>query len=372
MGGVCDSRFEIVREAFEANFEAGLEAGAACAAVVDGRLVVDLYGGVARVRTGQLWERETLVDCRSATKGLTALCLAIFVDRGLVDVDAPLRRYWPELRVDPTVRQALSHQAGVPVLDNVPPGAILDWDVMAGAVANQEPMWVPGERHGYHGASFGWLVGEPVRRMTGESLSTFLAREVFGRLGVEGFMGTPQHLHGRMADLLWGRPAHGDAGPPPSSEGSTPNLAARMFAPVLPPLAPTMNDLAFRSTTIPVTGAAVTARALAEVCGQLARDGGVLVSAAVARSMGELQVDGEDAILGVPVSRTLGYELTPSWAHDGRPPHCWGSPGAGGVVTFVDTEAKLGFAYLNNAVWSGRPAMDPRSANITRALYACL
>lgn len=373
MAGVCDPSFASVQQAFEGNFEAGLEAGAACAVVVEGRLVVDLFGGFADAEARRPWERDTLVDCRSATKGLTALCLAVLVDRGLVDFDAPLRSYWPELRVDPTVRQALSHQAGIPIVDDLPAGAILDWEVMAAAVAGQAPMWSPGERHGYHGASFGWLVGEPVRRIAGEPLAAFLTREVFDRLDVEGHMGTPRAQHGRVADLVWGRPAHGGAGTPPTGPaGSGPTLVQRMYAPVLPPLAPTMNDPAFRSAAIPVTGAAVTARTFATVYGQLALDGGALVSPSVARAMGELQVDGDDAILGVPIGRTLGYELTPAWADDGRPAHCWGSPGGGGVVTFVDAEARIGFAYLNNASWSGPPGKDPRAANISRALYACL
>jgi CubicO group peptidase (beta-lactamase class C family) len=143
VAGTCDPGFRSVQEeAFEENLAAGLEAGAACAVVVDGHCVVDLWGGICDAE-GQPWERDTLVDCRSATKGLTALCLAILVDRGLVDVDASLRDYWPELRINPTVRHALSHQAGIPVIDDVPRAAILDWDVMAAAVARQEPMWSP-------------------------------------------------------------------------------------------------------------------------------------------------------------------------------------------------------------------------------------
>ena len=132
-----------------------------------------------------------------------------------------------------------------------------------------------------------------------------------------------------------------------------------MYAPVLPPLAPPMNDPTFRSASIPVTGAAVTARTLAVIFGELACDGGSLLSAGVARAIGEVQVEGEDAILGIPVSRTLGYERTPAWADDGRPAHCWGSPGGGGVVTFVDPATRVGYAYLNNASWSGPPGQDP-------------
>jgi CubicO group peptidase (beta-lactamase class C family) len=266
----------------------------------------------------------------------------------------------------------LSHQAGIPVIDDVPVGAILDWEVMAAAVAHQEPMWAPGERHGYHGTSFGWLVGQPVRRASGTTLSDFVQREVFDRLGVEGFIGTPTEQHHRMASLVWGRPAHGGAAPPPgSAAGGAPSLAQRMFAPVLPPLAPAMNDAAFRRASIPFTGAAVTARTLAAIFGELSCDGGRLVSATVARDLGDVQIDGDDAVFGVPISRTLGYERTPVWADDGRPAHCWGSPGGGGVVTFADPVARIGFAYVNNAAWSGT-GEDPRAARLTRALYSCL
>jgi CubicO group peptidase (beta-lactamase class C family) len=373
VGGTCDPRFEAVREAFEANIAAGLEAGASCAVVVNGSRVVDVWGGVADTATGTPWEANTLVDCRSATKGLTALCLFLLVDRALVDLDAPLRRYWPELRVDPTVRQALSHQAGVPVIDDLPRGAILDWEVMAEAVARQEPMWTPGERHGYHGASFGWLVGEPVRRLTRESLQAFLKREVLDSLDLDGFMGTPADHHGRLATLIWGLPSHGETPMPQGvTAGTPPTLAQRMYAPVLPPLAPGMNDPAFRSAPIPVTGAAVTASVFAEIFGQLALGGGSLVSRSAATEMGSLEVEGEDAVLGIPVRRSAGYEMTPTWADDGRPSSCFGSPGGGGVVTFADPEAEIGFAYLNNASWSGPPGPDPRAASITRALYSCL
>ena len=373
MAGRCDSRFTAVEDAFEENIAAGLEAGAACAVVIDGDLVIDLWGGHADPTTALSWERDTLVDCRSATKGLTALCLALLVDRGVVDLDHQVRRYWPEFRVEATVRQAFSHQAGIPIVDDLKPGAILAWDVMANAIARQEPMWHPGERHGYHGVSFGWLVGEPVRRITGETLPGVLKREVFERLDVDGFMGTPVEHQPRMATLVWGRPAHGaHAAAPTGPTGSDPTLAQKMYAPVLPPLAPPMNDAGFRAAAIPVTGAAVTARTLAAIYGELAEDGGVLVSADTTRAMGDVQVDGDDAILGVSVSRSLGYERTPSWTNDGRPSYCWGSPGGGGVVTFVDPVARIGYAYVNNASWAGSPGQDPRSGRITTALYACL
>jgi CubicO group peptidase (beta-lactamase class C family) len=180
----------------------------------------------------------------------------------------------------------------------------------------------PGARHGYHGTSFGWLVGEPVRRVTGTTVREFLWREVLARLQLDGFMGTPPDQHPRMATLVWGTRAHGRPVQPPSGPTSKEaTLAQRTYAPVLPPLAPPMNDAAFRSAAIPVTGAAVTARTFAVIiCGELARGGGALVSPNTARAMGEAQVDGEDAILGIPVSRdpglrthaTLGRRWAPS------------------------------------------------------------
>ncbi|HET9732808.1 MAG TPA: serine hydrolase domain-containing protein [Acidimicrobiales bacterium] len=190
-------------DAFRENFDAGLELGAACALVLDGRVVVDLWAGRTAIG-GTEWAPDTLVDCRSATKALTALCLHLLVERGSVELDAPVRRYWPELRCDPTVRQALSHQAGIPVVDRAGPGAVPDWQRMADAVAVQEPMWEPGDRHGYHGVSFGWLVGEPVRRLTGRPLPDVFATEIAGPLGLDSRMGTADTDPVRIATLVAG------------------------------------------------------------------------------------------------------------------------------------------------------------------------
>lgn len=369
--GSCDVRFRGLKEAFAESFSMGLEVGAACSVVVDGVLVVDVWGGHIR-RDGSAWQRDTMVDCRSATKALTALCLHILVDRGLVDLDAPVRRYWPNLRSDPLVRHALAHQAGIPVLDDVPPGGILEWATIAGLVEGQAPMWAPGEQHGYHGVTFGWLVGEPIRRVTGGTVSDVLRREVTGRLGVECFMGTPAHEQGRVAPLVASPRAHDGPMRPSALGRPADSLAARMYAPVLPPLAPPMNSSAFRSAEIPVTGVTGTARAFAAIYGELASGGGRLLSVSTLGEMATEHVSGRDAVLGVPVRRGLGVELTPPGAQDGRPAHAFGHPGGGGVLTFADAEAKLGFAYLNNASWGGVPGQDPRAASLTRAVYDAL
>lgn len=369
--GSCDPGFLPVREAFANNFDSGLEVGASCAVAINSRLVVDLWGGETEPG-GAPWTRDTLVDCRSATKALTALCLHLLVDRGQVDLDAPVRRYWPTLGVDPLVRHALAHQAGIPVLDNVPQGGILDWSTIARAVEAQPPMWSPGEQHGYHGVSFGWLVGEPIRQVSGDTVSQFLRSEVVGPLGVHCFMGTPAQEHDRVAPLVAPPPAHGGSGRVSALDRPADSLVARMYAPVLPPLAPSMNSPEFRSAEIPVTGVTATARAFATIYGELAAGGGRLLSATAVSGMATEQVSGTDAVLGIPVRRALGFELTPSWAEDGRPAHAFGHPGGGGVLTFADSEAGVGFAYLNNASWGGAPGQDPRAASLTRALYEVL
>jgi CubicO group peptidase (beta-lactamase class C family) len=371
---MIDPRFQAVEEAFRANFAAGLEVGAACAVVADGRVVVDLWGGRCWT-TGPPWEAHTMVETRSVTKGVAALCLHILVDRGLVDPDAPVRTYWPELRADPLVRHVLTHEAGIPVIDApLPEGAILDWDVMAAAIAAQEPEWEPGARTGYHGVTFGWLVGEVVRRVSGRSIGRFLADEVTGPLGVDYFIGTPASEHHRIAPLVVAPPrADGRPIPPAFTTTQPPDsLAARVYAPMYPPISPRWNSPEFRSAEIPVANGIGTARALAVIFGELARGGGRLVSEDAVREMSAERVDGIDAVLGMPVRRSLGFDLPTVALPDGRPPHAFGHPGASGFLAFADPEAGIGFAYVKNAGSNADPGQDRRASSLVNALYDCL
>ncbi|HEY7134138.1 MAG TPA: serine hydrolase domain-containing protein [Acidimicrobiia bacterium] len=372
MDGTCDRRYAAVADVFEANFAAGLEVGAACAIVLDGRFVVDLWGG-STAPAGAAWHHDTLVEIRSATKGVTALCAHMLVDRGLVDLDAPVRRYWPELRADPLVRHALTHEAGIPVIDApLGPNALIDWDAIASAVAVQEPLWDPGERHGYHGVTFGWLIGELVRRVDGRSIGRFVRDEVAAPLDPDFFIGTPSSEHHRIAPMVAPPVGHGAPSTRPILAVEPDSLAARMYAPVFPPVSPPWNSPEFWSAEIPVTNGICTARALAAIYGDLASDRPTLVRADTVERMGVQQVAGTDAVLGIDVRRTLGFELAAPWADDGRPPHAFGHPGAGGFLGFADPEARVGFAYVKNAGWGGEPGRDPRAASLVKALYASL
>lgn len=370
MPGNWSSRFDAVVDAFADNFRQGLEVGAACAMVVDGELVVDIWDGLVRPG-GAAWEGDTLVETRSATKGITALCMHMLIDRNVVDLDAPVRRYWPQLRADPLVRHALAHSAGIPVIDApLPPNALIDWNAMADAVAAQEPLWDPGAKNGYHGVTFGWLIGEVLRRVTGTTIGEFVRSDVASHVGGDYFIGTPKSEHHRIAPMV-ASPRAQQAGPPaPKPRGQ--ELAARMFAPVYPPVSPPWNSPEFWSAEIPVTNGICTARALACIYGHLAQGGGPFVSAPAVRRMSTDVYDGADEVLGIPVRRTLGLELPPVWADDGRPPHAFGHPGAGGFLAFADAEAGVGFAYVKNAGPATPGAPDGRAGTLVKALYTCL
>jgi CubicO group peptidase (beta-lactamase class C family) len=372
--GRSDPRFDAVRDAFATNFTDHGEVGAACAVVVGGEVVVDVWGGHMWA-DGPRWAEDTMVETRSTVKGVTALLVHLLIDRGVVELDAPVRRWWPELRADPLVHHALSHSAGIPVVDApLPDNGILEWDVIRDAIAVQQPEWEPGARHGYHGLTFGWLLGEVIRRATGTTVGQFLQQEVSGPLGVDYFIGTPASEHARVAPLL-------APPPPPPGERATSfmstldptSLAARMYAPVLPPIAPNPNSPEFRSAEIPVTNGIGTARALATIYGELARGGGRLVQATTVEAARSEQFDGTDAVLGIPARRALGYELTPHDATDGRPAHAFGHPGAGGSIAFADVDAGIGFAYVMNQIWGGgMERRDPRAASLIRATYESL
>ena len=168
--GVCDPRFQGVKEAFAQNFVDYGEVGAAVAVMVAGRMVVDLWAGHADAALSRPWQQDTIVNVFSTTKGMTAICAHRLADQGLLDIDAPVAKYWPEFaqagKEDLPVRYLLSHRAGLPaVRQMLPAGAAYNWETMTSALAAEEPWWKPGTKHGYHALTHGYLVGEVVRRI---------------------------------------------------------------------------------------------------------------------------------------------------------------------------------------------------------------
>ncbi|HEY8171583.1 MAG TPA: serine hydrolase domain-containing protein, partial [Dehalococcoidia bacterium] len=208
ISGECGTRFGRVREEFERNFAERGDVGASVCVTVDGETVVDLWGGVANVETGAAWERDTVALVWSCTKGAMSLCAHMLVSRGLLDLDAPVARYWPEFaqsgegrgKQDCTVRMLLNHQAGLAaVRQPLPPGGFYDWELVTNALASQEPFWEPGTRHGYHALTFGHLIGEVLRRITGTTPGAFFSKEVAEPLGIEFWIGLPEEIEPRVA-----------------------------------------------------------------------------------------------------------------------------------------------------------------------------
>jgi CubicO group peptidase (beta-lactamase class C family) len=204
--GTCDERFETVRAALAASFDAGLDVGASAAVVLDGELVADVWGGVID-DDGTPWDRDTIVNVFSTTKTMTALCALLLADRGDLDVDAPVVKYWPEFAANGKggvlVRHLLGHTAGLAGWSEpMKVEDLYDWDLATSRLAAQETWWEPGTKSGYHAITQGYLVGEVVRRITGASLGEFFAKELAGPLGADFHIGTGPEHDDRVAALI--------------------------------------------------------------------------------------------------------------------------------------------------------------------------
>jgi CubicO group peptidase (beta-lactamase class C family) len=376
--GTCDPGFERVRKAFAENFASRGEVGAAVAVTIDGRPVIDLWGGYADKQRTRPWQRDTIVNVYSATKGVAATCLNRLADQGRVDLDAPVARYWPEFaqagKERIPVRWLLSHRAGLPaVRKTLPAGALLDWAVMTAALAEQEPWWEPGTRHGYHALTFGYLIGEVIRRVDGRSPGMYCREEIAGPLGIDFHIGLDARDDVRCAEVI--------AAPPPAPGQPNPFAAIdpeSMSAKAVnnPPGAmrlSAVNSRAWRGAEVPAANGHTNARALARFYGALARGGEldgvrILSPAQIERCLIE-QSNGIDAVANVPMRFGLGYRLTQPAAPYGPNPRTFGHTGAGGSLGFADPDAKVGFAYTMNQMGS-HILLDPRVVALLDALYA--
>ena len=378
--GLCDARLQRVRDAFAENFARHGEVGAAVAVTVDGKPVVDLWAGHADAARIHPWTRDTIVNIASSTKGLTAICAHHLVDRGLLDLEAPVAKYWPEFaqagKSTLPVHFLLSHRAGLPAIDTpLPTEALYDWDRMIRALAAQTPWWEPGTRHGYHAFTFSWLVGEVVRRIAGKSVGTYWREHVAAPLGLDCHIGLAAEHDARVAEFL----------PIPPPPPGTPNMeeqvlkqAGPMFEKAInnpPKTVADMNTRAWRGAEII---AHTTARALARVYGALACGGEVrgvhvLSARSIERARTE-QANGPDAVLfGLPTRFGLGFSLPPAGIgfFGDSSAAAFGSHGAGGSVGFADPIARVGFGYVMNQMQGAWPP-DPRALRLINALYASL
>jgi CubicO group peptidase (beta-lactamase class C family) len=382
--GICKPGYERVREAFARNFEEQGEVGAALSLVVDGETVVDIWGGHADGALSRPWEEDTIVNTFSTTKGITTICALRLIEQGKIDVDAPVAQYWPEFaaagKEEITFRQLISHQAGLPGIDGmIPVEKAYEWEPVIEALAAQKPFWEPGPQFGYHAVTFGSLVGEVIRRVSGKSVGTYWREEFAEPLGLDYHIGFGEELDERCATIS---PA-----PLPDLskvdhplykamlDPSTLTFKAFMITP-LPMVEPLyMNTRKWRAAEVPAANGHGTARSLARLYGALATGGkldGIQVLKPETIEMAtQTQSRGQDAVLLFPMRFGVGFILeTPEWqiSPNGT---VFGHAGMGGSFGFADPEAKYGVGYVMNQMLlpHAETRKDPRRGGIFNAIY---
>lgn len=382
--GTCAKGFEAVRDAFAANFEEHGEIGASLAVQRDGEMVVDLWAGSADLEGERPWQRDTIANVYSTTKGVVAILAHRLVEEGRLDLDKPVAHYWPEFaqagKEAIPVRDLLSHRCGLPALrELLPPEALYDWDAMTAALAAEKPWWEPGTAHGYHAATYGWLLGEVIRRITGRSVGTLLREEVAEPLGIDFQIGLAETEDARCADLS----------PPPLDVRPVgePNLmelilsdptSITALAFINPPslsMPGTVNSREWRGAEIPGANGHGTARALASLYGAIAVGGdvgGVHVLGPEAAAAAAVEHSaGPDLVLRLNTRFGLGFMLSQPGCRFGPNQGAFGHPGAGGSVAFADPKARVGFSYVMNRM-GPYILMDPRATALVDSFYRCL
>jgi len=371
--GFCDQKYSAVKDAFIKNFADGREVGASYAVTIDGEFVVDIWAGYKDEAQTQLWEKDTIVNVYSTTKAMAALCTLMLVDRGQLDLDAPVAKYWPEFaqagKEKIPVRQLLSHTSGLcGFTEKISPETLYDWDRIVELLAAQEPWWEPGKESGYHALTFGYLLGELVRRITGKSMGTFFQEEVAKPLNADFYIGVPEEVDHRVGQLV--------PPPPPGPDAPTPepnSIAAKQFGnPLLTALE--SRTRAWRAAEIPAANGHGNARSVARVASAMACGGEVdgvrLLSMPTLEKTIEEQLYQQDLILGMPVRWGLGFGLASQEVPFPNPrSFYWG--GWGGSMIAVDLDAKMSIAYVMNKMTVTLTG-DERIMGLSAALFSSL
>jgi CubicO group peptidase (beta-lactamase class C family) len=374
--GTVDPSYTKLREAFAGIFADGWEQGGAVAAVVDGKLVADLWGGFADAAGTRPWRRDTLVNIWSATKGVMAVAIAMLVERGKLAYDRPIADVWPGFGVNGkeaiSLDLALSHQAGLNGLADADGlngpmdlAGVYAWTPYVEALAAMAPLWSPGSRCVYHAFTYGHLAGEPLRRVDGRSAGRFVAEEIAGPLGVPIYIGLPEGEDHRVAELIEG---------PGASDWVTETLSGPYPQACRNPVvrATQPNDRAWRAAEIPGANGQSDARALAMMYGSLASGRSPLVSPAGLAEATRPRFDGVDACFQTPASYGAGFDLANACYGSRASKHSFGHTGWGGTFAFADPEARIGFAYVTNRMLGFDDGIDPRRQRLVEALYAAL
>jgi CubicO group peptidase (beta-lactamase class C family) len=369
ISGFVAAGFEPVREAFEANFEEGLELGAGFAAYLGDELIADLRGGFADRAQTMPWTERTLCPVYSTTKPVAALVIAMLVERGQLEYDSPVANYWPEFAAEGkgaiTVAEAMSHQAGLPGFpDPIDAALWTDPPKIAELLAKQKPMWGRGEGSGYHPLTWGYIAGELVRRVSRRSLGTILREDVCEPLGIDFWIGLPESEHGRVAQVLK---------PKAPTEFGERNEALRA-AFLTPWSAANRGATEWRRVEIPSANGHGTANALARLYSAYALKGRIgetrVIAPATWEELTRERISGKDRILPGHASLAAGVMRNVDRLYGPNPNTLWHS-GWGGSGAFGDPDAGLSGGYVMNKQGTHLIA-DDRRTRIIDALYRCL
>lgn len=370
--GFAHPRFAGIAAVLDANLASGADIGASVCMTLEGETVVDLWGGHADPARTRPWQRDTIVNVYSTTKTMTALTALLLADRGELDFGARVAHYWPEFAAagkgDVTVAQLMSHSAGLSGWkEPITTEDLYDWDKATGLLAAQEPYWQPGSAPGYHALTQGYLVGEVIRRIAGVSIGTLFRREIAEPLGADFHIGLPASEDARVAELQ----------PPPSDasiaavadDALVRNMATNPGIDVA-----ATRTRSWRGAEIPAAGGTGNARSVAEIHACLA-NGGIakgkrILSEAGCRKALELQIEGVDLILGIPVRYGMGFGLAGGLVPFPNPNSLyWG--GYGGSIIFIDMDARTSFSYVMNRM-EGTTTGDMRGLGLAMAMWQAL
>lgn len=379
LNGHCDPRFTPVADAFSALFEDPQERGAALCIQIGGETVVDLWAGSAGKEPGQDWQADTLLNLFSCTKTFAAVAALQLVGEGRLDLDAPVARYWPEFeqagKQNITVRQLLCHRAGLPAIrEPLAPEALYDWPTMTAALAAETPWWTPGAEHGYAPITYGWLIGEVIRRVDGREPGAAIVERTAKPLGLDFHIGLDDAEFHRVAHIARGKGNLGDAAAQRLLRTMMTDAAAlstRAFTNP-PSVLTSTNKPEWRRMSQPAANGHGNARSLAGFYSGLLQ--GKLLDEALLAELTREHAQGDDRTLLTSTRFGLGTMLDqPSVANAtyGLGPQAFGHPGAGGSIGFADPERELALGFVVNTL-GPYVLMDPRAQRLARLAGDCL
>ena len=376
--GQCDAAFHAVRDAFQNNFIEHGEIGASVYITVNGVTVVDLWGGYSNPEKTSTWQEDQLVNAFSIGKGITAVVAAQCVANGLITYDTRVASIWPEFAVhgkeELTLRDLLGHRSGLPAIrKRLAPNAMFDWKLMTDTLAAEKPWWTPGAEHGYHVNTYGFLVGEVLRRATGKSVGQLISELIAEPLQAEIYLGTPIELHSRIADYEWPNDPFPENEPTGLDEEQLLQFNT-YYNPSGLSGAGVVNSAPWRLAEMPSTNVHASARAISVLYTSLAHGGthnnvSLLPKEVLSTASSEVS-NGDDRLLHRTSRFAHGFQLPIPERGFGPNPESFGHFGAGGSVGFCDPKAKVGFGYVMNQM--GPRWQNPRNRALIDSLYSCL